>query len=59
MGYAVAAIGMRPCDFYAMSLAEYYEVIKAYKKVNGVKDEPEDDPQEFIRNYVALNGLES
>lgn len=59
LGFAVAALHMRPCDFYSLTLAEYYEITKIYGKINGIKEDTAEETQNFLADYIALNGLES
>jgi len=59
LGYAVAALHMRPCDFYGLTLAEYYQITKIYAILQGSKDDSGDDVADFLAEHIALNGLES
>ena len=59
MAFAVAALGMRPCDFRALTLREFYAISNFYAKMHGSKDDEEESMQEFVANYIATHGLES
>lgn len=55
-GQAVGILGIRPCDFWDMTLAQYHAAFEQYLKSQGIEQKEHvdrEEAKEIVKQYIA------